>query len=205
MFRTIARITLLLALALPSFAKQPADPRLKNSFRAPEKNGWTYVHLEGSPAEIGFQNGYLLSAEIDDMLKVFTLEMTHDNKKDWQFFRDSARTMMWPHIEPEYREELQGIARRRQRSRASRSTCGMWSRSTLPWSGNTMSSNTTKSMPSSPPRASSRPSIAALSSPPAATPRTARSSSRTTIGQAISTARAGPSSSTSFPPKAIAC
>jgi hypothetical protein len=110
MFRFIARTALLLALAVASFAKQPADPRLKNSFRAPDKNGWTYVHLEGSPAEIGFQNGYLLSAEIDDMLKVFTLEMSHDNKKDWQFFRDSARTMMWPHIEPEYREELQGIA-----------------------------------------------------------------------------------------------
>ena len=100
---------LLIAVAVPSLAKNSADPRLKGAFRAPAKNGWTYVRLEGTPAEIGFQNGYLLSAEIDDMLKVFTLEMTRDNKKDWQFFRDAARTMMWPRIEPEYREELQGI------------------------------------------------------------------------------------------------
>ncbi|MGA8299268.1 MAG: C45 family peptidase [Terriglobales bacterium] len=101
---------LLIALVLPSMAKHSADSRLKGSFRAPAKNGWTYIRLKGTPEEIGFQNGYLLSAEIDDLLKVFTLETTRDNKKDWQFFRDAARTMMWPRIEPEYREELQGIA-----------------------------------------------------------------------------------------------
>src|SRR5271166_5973097 len=127
MFRTIAKtapfIALVIALALPAFAKDSADPRLKNAFRAPEKNGWTYVHLEGSPAEIGFQNGYLLSAEIEDTLKVFTVETTHDNKKDWQFFRDAARTMMWPHIEPEYREELQGIV---DGARAKGATLDLW-------------------------------------------------------------------------------
>ena len=40
---------------------------------------------------------------------VATEEM-HSSKKDWQFFREAARTMMWPHIEREYPEELQGIA-----------------------------------------------------------------------------------------------
>jgi hypothetical protein len=113
MFRTIAKnalfIAFALALAASAFAKDSADPRLKHAFRSPEKNGWTYVHLQGTPAEIGFQHGYLLSAEIEDTLKVFTFETTHDNKKDWQFFRDAARNMMWPRIDPEYREELQGI------------------------------------------------------------------------------------------------
>jgi hypothetical protein len=111
MFTTVVRIVLLLiALALPALAQSSAnDSRLKHSFRQPQKNGWTFVHLEGQPAEIGFQHGYLLAAEIEDMLRVTMLEQTHDNKKDWQFFRDAARTMMWPHIEREYREELQGI------------------------------------------------------------------------------------------------
>ena len=36
--------------------------------------------------------------------------MTHDEKKDWQFFRDKAQNMLWPHVEAEYRAELQGIA-----------------------------------------------------------------------------------------------
>src|ERR1700685_2484422 len=86
------------------------DAELKNAFRRPENNGWTFVHLEGTPHPIGFQNGYLLAPEIEDILKVTILEETHDTKKDWQFFRDAAQNMMWPHIEQEYREELQGIS-----------------------------------------------------------------------------------------------
>jgi phospholipase B-like protein len=83
---------------------------LQGAFRLPEKNGWTYVHLQGTPHQIGFQNGYLLAPEIDDMLKVAILEAEHEDKKPWSFFRDAAQNMMWPHIEQEYREELQGIA-----------------------------------------------------------------------------------------------
>jgi len=86
------------------------ETELKGAFRRPENNGWTFVHLQGTPHEIGFQNGYLLAPEIEDTLKVTILEATHDSKKDWQFFRDAAQNMMWPHIEQEYREELQGIA-----------------------------------------------------------------------------------------------
>ncbi len=83
---------------------------MKGAFRRPQNNGWTFVHLEGTPHQIGFQNGYLLAPEVEDTLKVIILEETHDNKKDWQFFRDAAQNMMWPHIEREYQEELQGIA-----------------------------------------------------------------------------------------------
>src|SRR5436305_8354927 len=47
-------------------ATEPAqDPRLQKGFRF-QKGGWTYVHLEGSPAEIGYQHGYLLAPEIQD-------------------------------------------------------------------------------------------------------------------------------------------
>jgi len=83
---------------------------LKGAFRRPANNGWTFVHLQGTPHEIGFQNGYLLAPEIEDTLKVTILEQAHDNNKEWKFFRDAAKHMMWPHIEQEYREELQGIA-----------------------------------------------------------------------------------------------
>ena len=56
------------------------------------------MHLQGTPHEIGFQNGYLLAPEIEDILKVVILEETHSSRKDWQFFRDAAQNMMWPHI-----------------------------------------------------------------------------------------------------------
>ncbi|SPF41267.1 conserved exported hypothetical protein [Candidatus Sulfotelmatobacter kueseliae] len=101
-------IVLLVSLASPRAATSPSE--LQGSYRLPANNGWTYVHLQGTPHEIGFQNGYLLAPEIADMLKVVILESGHDYKKDWSFFRDAAANFMWPHIEQEYREELEGIA-----------------------------------------------------------------------------------------------
>jgi hypothetical protein len=89
-------------------AKSQAD--LSGAYRLTEKNGWTFVHLQGGPHEIGFQNGYLLAPEIEEALKVTMLEETHSGAKDWKFFRDAAQNMMWPKIETEYREELQGIS-----------------------------------------------------------------------------------------------
>ena len=102
-----------IALSISSASSTRAgtpETELKGAFRRSENNGWTFVHLQGTPHEIGFQNGYLLAPEIEDTLKVTILEQIHGSKKDWQFFRDAAQNMMWPHIEPEYREELQGIA-----------------------------------------------------------------------------------------------
>ena len=100
--------TVLLMCSFRTAASAP--PELNGASRLPKKNGWTYVHLEGTPHQIGFQNGYLLAPEIRDMLNVVILESSHDYQKPWSFFRDAAQSMMWPHIEQEYREELQGIA-----------------------------------------------------------------------------------------------
>jgi hypothetical protein len=86
------------------------DARLKGAVRRAPVNGWTYVRLEGTPAEIGFQNGYLLAPEIQDLEKVFSIEIPHDTGHDWAFFRDAAEHVLWPHIEAEYRDEMQGIA-----------------------------------------------------------------------------------------------
>lgn len=99
------------AATLPLLPKEvKSDPRLKGAFRKPAQNGWTFVHLEGTPSEIGFQHGYLLAPEILDAERVTALEQAHNSKKDWKFFRNAARDMMWPHIEAEYRAELEGIA-----------------------------------------------------------------------------------------------
>ncbi len=99
------------------------DPRLKSSFRRPPDNGWIFVHLQGTPAEVGFQHGYLLAPEITEAQKVIALELTHDSKKDWQFFRDTAQQALWPHIETEYREELTGIV---EGLKATGSTLDIW-------------------------------------------------------------------------------
>jgi hypothetical protein len=88
---------------------QKTDVRLKDAFRRPAVDGWTFVHLEGTPSEIGYQHGYLLAPEVLDFKKVAELELKHETKKDWVFFRNAARDMMWPQIEQQYRDELQGI------------------------------------------------------------------------------------------------
>ena len=104
----LAALVLSLAFTLAS-SEPSADPRLKKASRAPDRNGWIQVHLEGSPGEIGFQHGYLLASEIQDNFKDISTEMQHDERRDWSFFRGAAREIFWPHIEQEYRDELAGI------------------------------------------------------------------------------------------------
>ena len=84
------------------------DPRLKSSYKFNE-GGWTYVHLEGTPEEVGFQHGYLLAKEIEDNEHIYTVTGPHEDKRSWSFFRETAKNVLWPHIEPEYQEELKGI------------------------------------------------------------------------------------------------
>lgn len=84
------------------------DDRLAKAYRY-NKNGWIFLHLEGSPADIGYQHGYLLSDEIDDNIKATAVLMKNESGKDWAFFHDAVKTMFWPKIDSEYREELEGI------------------------------------------------------------------------------------------------
>ncbi len=105
---SVAVVLSLSAKTAPRSSDTPSE--IQGAYRLAPKNGWTFVHLQGTPHQIGFQNGYLLAPETADMLNVVKLEATHDSKKDWAFFRDAAQNMMWPHIEQEYREELQGIS-----------------------------------------------------------------------------------------------
>jgi hypothetical protein len=94
--------------ALAAAQRGSDDPRLAKAYRF-ERGGWIYVHLEGAPHDIGFQHGYLLAPEIADTFQAISLEMTHSTGRDWEFFRRAAREMLWPKIDPEYQEELQGI------------------------------------------------------------------------------------------------
>jgi hypothetical protein len=104
----LAAILLLAAVAAAQTATS-SDARLQKAYRF-EQGGWTYVHIEGSPSDIGFQHGYLLAPEIADALAAIKLFDTHQTERDWEFFRKTAREMLWPHIDAEYQQELQGIA-----------------------------------------------------------------------------------------------
>ncbi len=75
------------------------------------RGGWTYVHLQGTPTEIGYQHGRLLAHEIADMVRVSQIETLHGTRRNWEFYRHVGRTMLWPHIDAEYQQELEGIAK----------------------------------------------------------------------------------------------
>jgi hypothetical protein len=104
-----AAVVLPLLFAALSFVSNAEDTRLEGAYRF-ERGGWTYVHLEGSPEQIGFQHGYLLAPEIADFFNVLKVESEHSTRRNWEFFREAGRTILWPHIDPEYQKELQGIA-----------------------------------------------------------------------------------------------
>ena len=104
--------TSLAATTLPARADKRAvddTAKAKGSSRT-ERNGWIYVHLEGTPEMVGFQHGYLLAPEIADFLRVCKPYLERTSKRDWKFYRDAAETMLWPRIDPEYQREIDGIA-----------------------------------------------------------------------------------------------
>ena len=104
-----AAILMFVCLVASLMWAAPGDARLQKAYRF-QKGGWTYVHLEGSPSEMGYQHGYLLAPEIADAFAAVKLFDTHQTQRDWQFFHDTARQMLWPHIDAEYQQELQGIS-----------------------------------------------------------------------------------------------
>ena len=98
------------------------DMRLHGAYKFNE-SGWTYVHLQGTPEQIGFQHGYLLAREIEDNVHVYQVEAPHHTKRDWSFFRDAAKSVLWPHVDAEYQQELKGIA---EGLRAQESPLDLW-------------------------------------------------------------------------------
>jgi hypothetical protein len=120
MVRQLSQAALLCLLCIlfaasPAWAKRIAAAAPATETSGPgyrfERGGWKYVHLEGTPEQIGFQHGQLLAADIADLLNVTKLETQHDTKRDWNFYREASRKMLWPHIEAEYQQELTAIAK----------------------------------------------------------------------------------------------
>src|SRR5882757_1343128 len=107
-FKTIAVIL----LATPMFSCKHASnskDRLGNATRE-DKNGWIYVHLEGSPADVGYQHGYLVAKEIDTLIKVMKFYLPHTTDKNWDFYRSASARFIWKKIDKEYQDEIKGIA-----------------------------------------------------------------------------------------------
>jgi hypothetical protein len=107
----LAALVFLATTSVAAFGAVSAapDPRLGGAYTFHE-GGWTYVHLAGTPEEIGFQHGYLLAKEIEDNVNMYSVEAVHLDKRPWEFFRQAGKNVLWPKLDPEYQAELKGIA-----------------------------------------------------------------------------------------------
>src|SRR5438105_2453480 len=115
-FSRFQRLALVLACAgmflaqCGTRAQTSADARLQGGFRNPVKEGWIFVHLQGSPSAVGFQHGYLLAPEIEDSKRAIELSTIHGVNHNWTELRAVAQKYFWPRVPDEYRQELQAIA-----------------------------------------------------------------------------------------------
>ena len=98
---------------MAAFAAQPAgaaqDARLKRPI-ASSTAGGRYVHLEGTPLRSDSSTAICSPRKLPTRFDAIKLFDTHQTQRDWEFFRTTARQMLWPHIDAEYQQELQGIA-----------------------------------------------------------------------------------------------
>lgn len=73
-------------------------------------NGWSHVTIKGTPYELGFQNGYHLSSEYEDAIRVYTYMTMETFGMEYSYFKDQAVRLHKDKI-PNYQlEELQGMA-----------------------------------------------------------------------------------------------
>ncbi len=82
---------------------------IEDNFYFTTKQGFDFVHLEGSPSEIGYNHGLLLWEKIERGMAsyAFLTEMRYD--LTWDMCRAQGATY-WPNIPAEYQQEIDGIA-----------------------------------------------------------------------------------------------
>ena len=107
--RIISKCVAIAAILCAGLAQGAEKRKEQGGAWRTEKNGWISVHLEGTPERIGFDHGRLLAPEIAELLGVLKPYYKLTTKRDWEFYRDAAEKVLWPKIEQEYRDEIDGI------------------------------------------------------------------------------------------------
>jgi len=83
--------------------------QLDNGFRF-DQNGWIYIHIEGEPYERGYQHGYLVAPELGEILQSLKYLTYWNTGKTWEFFVEAAQEQFLSFVDPEYLDEMKGIA-----------------------------------------------------------------------------------------------
>jgi hypothetical protein len=92
----------------------PPDPatveRFGPAYRYPQA-GWIVLHVEGEPYERGYQHGRLLGTEIADYVTTLANKRSVTAPEPaWQQMRTLVNALFLRRYDPEYLEEIKGIA-----------------------------------------------------------------------------------------------
>ncbi len=98
---------ILISCSAPQSKEEKKDRLAKASKE--NKNGWILIHLEGSPSDIGYQHGYLLANNIDTSIQSVAYLLQHETHRDWQFYRNAAKSFLWDKLDREYKDEINGM------------------------------------------------------------------------------------------------
>src|SRR5262249_50567554 len=80
--------------------KPPAAPAVAPASREPgelqgalrrDHDGWMFAHLEGTPARIGFQHGYLFADEIAAVVAAMRATVPTETESSWELYRQTAQ------------------------------------------------------------------------------------------------------------------
>ncbi len=74
-----------------------------------EKNGWIYLHIEGTPEERGFQHGYLLAKEIKESIRVLNEVWQYHTALEWEWLIQKSGNLFTPKVDNENITEIDGI------------------------------------------------------------------------------------------------
>ncbi len=115
--KSLTIISILLLLQCPARAQVPESGQLTNQQKGwlakanrHEKNGWIYLHIEGSPQERGFQHGYLLSKEIGDAIRTLSEIWEYKTAMKWSWYVARGHDVLTVRTDPENLAEIDGIA-----------------------------------------------------------------------------------------------
>ena len=95
----------------PDFKPDPASVRRYGpAYRYPQ-DGWIVLHIEGAPFDRGFQHGKLMAREIADYVETLAKSRSvTDPSSAWNETRTLVNALFLRKYDPEYLEEMKGIA-----------------------------------------------------------------------------------------------
>jgi hypothetical protein len=103
-------IMTVISLAQGTKALTPEQQQLLSAGHRSQKDGWTFVHVEGGARARGFQHGYLLAKEIKDAVRQTRKVWEYQSAMEWQWLVEKSMEMFTPKIDREILAEIDGIA-----------------------------------------------------------------------------------------------